>query len=54
MINSELTTTTCSIYYNAKKGDKIMNLYTGYYANDSEVSGEYCLKNTITSMLDIM
>lgn len=50
MVNSELTTVTCNIYYGAPENT---NLYTGYHADTKEVD-EYCLKNTIESMINKM
>lgn len=50
MINSELTTITCNIYYGAPENT---NLYTGYHA-DTKETDSYCLKDTITSMIKAM
>ncbi len=54
MVNSEITTVTCNIYYNANDGDNIINLYTGYHNDSSFTKDSYCLKDTIEFMIDQM
>lgn len=54
MVNSELTTTTCDIYYNAKINNNIINLYTGFCLSDNSYETRYCLKDTISKMLNKM
>jgi len=36
MVNSELTTVTCNIYYKATTNSGIINLYTGFNSNTKE------------------
>lgn len=53
MINSELTTVTCNVYYKATANSGIINLYTGFNSNTKEFTS-YSLSQTIQSMITKM
>lgn len=53
MVNSELTTVTCNVYYKASSDSGIINLYTGFNSSTQKFL-KYSLSKTIQDMITKM
>lgn len=51
MVNSEITESACKNLWKAVSNTNTINLYTGFISNE-DIYKQYCLKTTITSMID--